>query len=753
MTTPLNQPADPVIIDRITADLQIRRPQVERTLELLGGGATVPFISRYRKEATGNLDEVQINRIQDLYGTYSELAARKDFIARAISAQDRMTEELARQLDNCATLQELEDLYLPYKPKRKTRAAAAMEKGLGPLAEQLLEGSIAPESAAAAFVGEQVPDLEEALKGARDIIAERINEDAPSRDKLRRLFRDSALLTARVIEGKQEEGSRYRDYFAFDEPIARIPSHRVLAVFRAEMEGVLYASIAPDETAALALLEGQWIPRGHGAAEQLGKAVKDAYKRLLRPSLENEFRAELKRQADEEAIAVFADNLRQLLLAAPLGPQPVIAIDPGYRTGCKTVALDAQGSLLDHAVIFPGERNRQAAAEALLQDWVSRYGTAAIAVGNGTAGRETEAFVRGIHFGRPVAVFMVSESGASVYSASEVAREEFPDHDLTVRGAVSIGRRLMDPLAELVKMDPKSIGVGQYQHDVNQVLLKQSLDRVVISCVNSVGVNLDTASRHLLAYVSGLGRSLAEAIVRYRQENGPFADRQALLKVPGLGEKTFEQCAGFLRIPQGANPLDRTAVHPERYDLVRRMAASLGCEVEALISDPALRKRLSLQDFVDGEVGLPTLRDILAELEKPGRDPRGEAVVFEYAEGISRVEDLKPGMELPGVVTNITNFGVFVDVGVKQDGLVHISELSQRYVRHPGEVVKLHDKVRVTVLEVDVARKRISLSIRQAAGAGEASPRGGRKKEGPRPAAAGPEDFRQKLAALRDRFR
>ena len=735
-------------LELIAAALQIRPQQAGQTVRLLEEGATVPFISRYRKEATGNLDEVQIGSIQDLRQKYEEIDQRREFIIKTITEQEKMTDELLHKLQQSWSLTELEDLYLPYKPKRKTRAAAAIEKGLEPLAKWLFaQPEEDPATEAGKYLNGQVASAEEALKGARDIIAEWINENAEIREKLRNLFAGTALLRSAVIEGKEESGVKYKDYFSFSEPISTLPSHRILAVFRAEKEGVLYAGIAPEEEAALTMLQREIDCKANACGEQVSKAVADAYKRLLRPSLENEFRSLLKEKADTEAIEVFAENLRQLLLAPPLGPKAVIGIDPGYRTGCKVVALDNQGNLLQHDVIFPLEKNhKKDEAEALLKHWADRYKTEAIAIGNGTAGRETEEFVKGIRWKEKISVFMVNESGASVYSASEVAREEFPDQDVTVRGAVSIGRRLIDPLAELVKIDPKSIGVGQYQHDVSQSQLKQSLDRVVISCVNKVGVNLNTASRHLLSYISGLGPSLAENIVAYRKEHGAFRSRQELKKVPRLGDKAFEQCAGFLRIPDAVHPLDNSAVHPERYALVEEMAAGLQCTVTDLISREDLRKQINLRDYLSNEVGLPTLRDILEELVKPGRDPRGEVAIFEFADGIHSLEDLKAGMELPGVVTNITNFGAFVDIGVKQDGLVHISHLSNRYVSNPAEVVKLNQKVKVKVLEVDVARKRIALSMKET----EAVPMSRQKKQPPRHETAN--DFQSSLQALKKKF-
>lgn len=752
----------------ISAELGIAARQAENTMNLLAEGATVPFISRYRKEVTGSLDEVQIARIEDLKKRYQEVDDRREFIIKTITEQEKMTPELLGKLEASWNLTELEDMYLPYKPKRKTRATTAIEKGLEPLAKIIFEqGDIALDTLAAQYVNDKVASADEALKGARDIIAEWINENAELRDKLRKLFTHTAVLTSKVIEGKEEEGQKYKDYFDFQEELPAIPSHRVLAILRGETEGFLYATVMPVEDEALEIIQKQFVKGSAAAREQMNKAITDAYKRLLRPSLENEFRALAKDKADTEAIDVFAENLRQLLLAAPLGPKGVIAIDPGYRTGCKVVVLDEQGNMQDNDVIYPLEKNyKRDDAEALLKKWAKQYNTLAIAVGNGTAGRETEEFVKKIDFGTKINVFMVNESGASVYSASEVAREEFPDHDVTVRGAVSIGRRLIDPLAELVKIDPKSIGVGQYQHDVNQSHLKQSLDRVVVSCVNNVGVNLNTASKHLLAYISGLGPSLAENIVKYRKENGAFKSRASLKKVPRLGEKAFEQCAGFLRIENGDNPLDNSAVHPERYGLIEAMAAKQQCSVQELMAKEDLRKKINPKEYVSEEVGLLTLEDILKELDKPSRDPRDEIAIFEYAEGIHKIEDVKPGMTLPGVVTNITAFGAFVDIGVKQDGLVHISHLSNKFVGNPNEVVKLNQKVTVTVLEVDASRKRISLSMKDneapATGGGSSSgaPRkerrdnnsGGNKPAGKQAAAAPLNDFQAKLQELRKKF-
>lgn len=744
----------------ISSELGISARQAENTMNLLAEGSTVPFISRYRKEVTGSLDEVQIGRIEDLKKRYEEIDERRNFIIKTIGEQGKLTPELESKLENTWVLAELEDIYLPYKPKRKTRATIAIEKGLEPLATTLFDqqdGDL--QALAKPFLNEQVLTIDDALKGARDIIAEKINENAELRDKMRKLFTHTATFTSKVIEGKEAEAIKYKDYFEFNENLMEIPSHRVLAILRGEAEGFLYGTIAPQEEDAVEIINKQFVTAKNAAGEQVAKAGTDAYKRLLRPSLENEFRSNAKERADVEAIDVFAENLRQLLLAAPLGPKAVIAVDPGYRTGCKVVALDEQGNMEENDVIYPLEKNyKRDDAEHLLRKWVDRHDIAAIAVGNGTAGRETEEFIKKIDFGKKVNVFMVNESGASVYSASEVAREEFPDHDVTVRGAVSIGRRLIDPLAELVKIDPKAIGVGQYQHDVNQGQLKQSLDRVVVSCVNNVGVNLNTASKHLLAYVSGLGPSLAENIVKFRRENGAFRNRLELRKVPRLGEKAFEQCAGFLRIEGGDNPLDNSAVHPERYKLVEQMASKQHTTVADLMTKEDLRKNLNLKEYVSEEVGLLTLEDIMKELDKPSRDPRDEISIFEYAEGVKSMEDLKVGMTLPGVVTNITAFGAFVDVGVKQDGLVHISHLSNRFVSNPNDVVKLNQKVTVTVLEVDPARKRISLSMKEnepVAPAARREQRDNRPQQGNQKKAAKPgpvNDFQSKLDELRKKF-
>ncbi|MDR2359073.1 MAG: RNA-binding transcriptional accessory protein [Prevotellaceae bacterium] len=687
--------------------------QVEHTLQLLSSGATIPFISRYRKEATGALDEVQIAEVKHLSTRYDELDARKNAILKSIEEQGKLTGELKAKIDACLVLPALEDIYLPYRPKRRTRASIAKEKGLEPLAEMILQQQTDDwDAAAGKFLNEAVASVEDALAGARDIAAEHINEDAQVRDALRRLFRNEAALSAKVIKTKEAEGGKFKNYFDYKENIRRIPSHRFLAVLRGHHEGILSIKLVPDETSAIAVIKKMLVRTATGGV-QLELAITDAYKRLLCPSLENEILCEQKERADAEAINVFAENLRQLLLSPPLGQKRVLAIDPGYRTGCKVVCLDAQGNLVHNETIYPHPpQNERVAAMKKIVSLAGAYKIEAIAIGNGTAGRETEHFIQRIAFPHKILVFSVSEDGASVYSASPVAREEFPQYDVTVRGAVSIGRRLMDPLAELVKIDPKSIGVGQYQHDVDQTKLKERLDTVVESCVNKVGVNLNTASKHLLTYVSGLGPQLAQHIVNYRTEYGNFHSREQLKQVKRLGEKAFEQCAGFLRIPDASYPLDNSAVHPERYALVERMAHDLHKSVADLLANGEIRKQIVLENYVDDNAGLPTLTDIMEELAKPGRDPRTLAKVMEFSPDIFTIDDLQPGMVLPGIVTNITNFGAFVDVGVKQDGLVHISQLSERYVSNPAEVVRLHQHVKVKVLDVDAARRRINLSMK-----------------------------------------
>ncbi|RKE04022.1 Tex family protein [Marinifilum flexuosum] len=701
-------------IDQISKSLQLQAFQVENTMQLLGEGATLPFIARYRKEMTGSLDEVQIANVKEELARLTELDKRRESIIEAIDKQEKLTDELRARIEACTELNQLEDLYLPYKQKRKTRAVKAKEKGLEPLAKILmkqLERDV--ESRASQFVNDEVADEDEALQGARDIIAEWVNENEVSRNSVRGIFQRQAVIRSKVVKGKEEEGVKFKDYFQSEEPLKRCASHRMLALRRGEAEGVLRLDIAPNEDDVLDRLNRIFVKGNTEASDHVEVAVKDSYKRLLSSSIETEFAKSSKEEADKEAIRVFSENLRQLLLASPLGQKRVLAIDPGFRTGCKVVCLDAQGNLKHNETIYPhAPQNQGKMAAKKLTNMVETYNIQAIAIGNGTASRETERFVTNLHYDRKVQVFVVSEAGASIYSASKVAREEFPQYDVTVRGAVSIGRRLMDPLAELVKIDAKSIGVGQYQHDVDQNLLKQSLDQVVESCVNKVGVNLNTASKHLLTYVSGLGPQLAQNIVDYRTENGAFSSRKEITKVKRMGAKAFEQCAGFLRIPNSENPLDNSAVHPESYCIVKQMAKDVNCSVADLIADQNLRKQIDLNKYVSNEVGLPTLKDIMEELEKPGRDPRTAIKVFQFKEGIYKIDQLEVGMEMPGIVTNITNFGAFVDVGVKQDGLVHISQLANRFVSDPADVVQLHQHVNVKVIEVDVARKRIQLSMK-----------------------------------------
>ena len=701
----------------IAAAMKLQEHRVENTLKLLQGGATIPFISRYRKEATGGMDEVQISEINDRYEKLCELAKRKETIISTIEEQGKMTAELRNRIENCWDSTELEDIYLPFKQKRKTRAEAARQKGLEPLAIILMmqrENNLMAK--AAQFVKGEVKDEEDALKGARDIIAEQVNEDERARNQVRNIFTRQAIITAKVVKGKEkeEDAAKYRDYFDFSEPLKRCTSHRLLAIRRGEAEGILKVTISPEEDDECTdRLERQFV-RGNGeCSSQVTEAVKDAYKRLLKPAIETEFSALSKEKADEEAIRVFAENLRQLLLAPPLGQKRVMGIDPGFRTGCKVVCLDAQGTLLHNEAIYPHPpKSEEALAARKIVKLVEQYNIEAIAIGNGTASRETERFVTSQRYDREVQVFVVSEDGASIYSASKTAREEFPDYDVTVRGAVSIGRRLMDPLAELVKIDAKSIGVGQYQHDVDQTKLKESLDRTVESCVNLVGVNLNTASKHLLTYVSGLGPSLAQNIVDYRTENGPFSSRKELLKVPRMGAKAFEQCAGFLRIPGANNPLDNSAVHPESYAIVEKMAKDMKCTVADLIKDKELRAKIDIKKYVTDTVGLPTLNDIMKELDKPGRDPRQQIQVFEFDKDVKTLDDLREGMELPGIVTNITNFGCFVDIGIKENGLVHISQLADKFVSDPTTVVSIHQHVRVRVLGIDHERKRVQLTMK-----------------------------------------
>jgi len=703
-------------VSQIAAELRIKPDQVRATAELLADGATVPFIARYRKEATGSLDEVAITSIRDRLAQLAELRDRRLAIIKSLAERELLTEELEAKIQSAKTLAELEDIYLPYRPKRRTRATIAREKGLEPLADILIaQVATDLESEALPFVDPEkgVESVADALAGAADIVAERISEDQEARGKMRRLYLTRSSLRSSVAPEGEEGGAKYRDYFEWEEPAFRAPSHRVLAMFRGEREGFLNLKLAPPEDDALDLLNKQFVTGDGPASELVRETAKDGYRRLLGPSMENEARQELKKRADTAAIRVFADNLRQLLLAAPLGPKNVMAIDPGFRTGCKVVCLDRQGKLLHTDTIYPHGSERAALEAAVsVLEMCQTYKVEVIAVGNGTAGRETEAFLRKIKLPSNIPIVMVNESGASVYSASEAAREEFPDYDVTVRGAVSIGRRLMDPLAELVKIDPKAIGVGQYQHDVDQAALKQSLDDVVISCVNAVGVNVNTASKQLLTYVSGVGPTLAARIVEYRDENGPFRSRTELMKVKGFGPKTFQQAAGFLRIQGGTNPLDASAVHPESYHIVDQMAKDLNCSVSNLMKSEDLRKKVDLSKYVSDTVGMPTLTDIMAELAKPGRDPREKFEVVQFAEGINTLEDLKPGMVLPGVVTNITAFGVFVDIGVHQDGLVHLSQLSDKYVKNPWDVVKLQQHVTVRVLDVDLERRRISLTMK-----------------------------------------
>ncbi len=704
----------PELLTKIVAERTgLPLKKVANTLQLLGEGATIPFISRYRKEATGSLDEVAIADIQREYKKLEELEKRKQTILGAVEEQGKLTDELRRRIEGTYDATELEDLYLPYKRKRKTRASKAREKGLEPLAEQLMQQQDGQaERAAQRFINEEVPDAEAALQGARDIIAEWVNEDEKARHKVRHAFRKEATIRSKVARGKKEEGAKYQDYFDYEEPLKKCPSHRLLAIRRGEEEGILRVYISPDEADTIYRLQRYYADGNGSAAGQVKAAVEDSYKRLLGPSIETEFRNLAKEKADEEAISVFTTNLRQLLLAPPLGQQRTLGIDPGFRTGCKVVVLDESGKLLRHTAIYPHppQKDEYQAIETL-KHLVQQFEIEAIAVGNGTAGRETLGLCRKIDFGRSLNIFSVNEAGASIYSASEIAREEFPKEDVTVRGAVSIGRRLMDPLAELVKIDPKSIGVGQYQHDVNQTRLKESLDQVVESAVNSVGINVNTASKHLLTYVSGLGPTLAQNIVQYRSENGPFRSRQQLQKVPRMGDKAFEQCAGFLRIREGKHPLDNTAVHPESYPVVEQMAADLGCTVQDLIEQPSLRKQIELRRYTTDTVGLPTLKDIMKELEKPGLDPRGKAQAFEFA-NIHSIQDLEPGMVVPGIVNNITNFGAFVDIGIKESGLVHISQLANKFVKNPADVVSLNQQVRVRIMEVDLQRKRIQLSMK-----------------------------------------
>ncbi len=748
-------------LQHISATLNLAIKPVMNILELHDGGSTIPFIARYRKEATGNLDEVVISNVIDQIKYFNDLEKRKETVLKTIEDAGKMTPELKKRIEDTVNSTELEDIYLPFKPKRKTKASVAIEKGLEPLAKLLFDqGNLNVEEEAAKFITEQVKDKEDALQGARDIIAEWVAENEQARNIVRKLFTEEAVFSSRVLSSKKDEpeAQKYRDYFEFKEQLADSPSHRIMAIRRGEKEGYLIMNIDVDKEVANESLKRTFVKTSGPVGQQVGIAVEDSFSRLLKPSIETEFRMSSKTQADEEAIRVFAENLRQLLLASPLGHKRVLALDPGFRTGCKLVCLDEHGTLLYNTTIFPhAPQNDWNGASQTIKELVAKYDIQAIGYGNGTASKETEQLARGIDFGRPVSVFMVNESGASIYSASEVAREEFPDHDVTVRGAISIGRRLLDPLSELVKIDAKSIGVGQYQHDVNQNRLKEALDQVVESCVNYVGVDLNTASKHLLMYVSGLSSTVAKNIVEYRTKNGGFKTREELKKVAMLGPKAFEQCAGFLRVPGAENPLDNSAVHPESYSVVEAMAKKVSSSVPELISNSNLRKGLKASEFVTETIGQFTIEDILKELEKPGRDPREAIEEFRFAEGVSTMSDLKPGMRIPGIVTNITNFGAFVDIGVKQDGLVHISHLSNRYISDPNEAVKLTQKVMVTVLEVDPSRKRISLSMKDGAdqsqnkGGGRPDNKGGNKGGGNKPAApANP--FQAKLAELKKKF-
>lgn len=733
----------------VAKKLSFKENNVTAVLKLLSEGATIPFIARYRKDMTGALDEVAIQKIEEETKFQKEFQERKSFIEKTISEQDKMTEELQAKLNAASSLNELEDIYLPFKPKRKTRAQKARDSGLAPLAEEILkQKNNLPEEYAAQFISDDLKDINAVLQGARDIIAEQISEDAELRGQMRHLFEQEGKVVTKVVTEKEEAGIKYKDYFDFSEPVAKIPSHRILAVLRGFTEGILRLSIIADEETALQLINKKYVIGNNSSSKEVEKAGKESYRRLLQPALESEFRMALKMKADEEAIEVFAENLKQLLLSSPLGGKKLIAIDPGYRTGCKVVALDATGKLLETSLIYIHEKNyRIEEAEHIIRSLIKKYNTESFAIGDGTAGRETEQFIKSLKTGIPV--FLVNEDGASIYSASEIAREEFPDKDITVRGAVSIGRRLMDPLAELVKIDPKSIGVGQYQHDVNQSRLKLKLDQTVEHCVNLVGVNLNTAGKHLLQYVSGIGPALAENIVRYRNENGGFRSRSELLNVERLGASAYEQCAGFLRIKEGDNPLDASGVHPETYQLVERMAHEMKTEIRELIGKEKLVNTIHSSKYISEDFGKHTIDDILKELKKPGLDPRSEIQSFEFA-SIYALEDVKPGMIIPGIVTNLTRFGAFVDIGVKQDGLVHISEIANRYINDPSEALKLNQQVKVKVLEVDITRKRISLSIKQT----EVSAAGISKKDDRKllTVKQSPSNFQDALNALRKKY-
>ncbi len=753
-------------IQHIAGTLNFSLKQINNIYDLHTEGSTIPFIARYRKEATGNLDEVQITAVIEQIKYFADLEKRKETVIKTIEGLGKLTPELKQRIEDCTDTTVLEDIYLPYKPKRKTKATVAIEKGLEPLAKMIFDQQpVNVQDEAAKFVNENVKDINEALQGARDIVAEWISENEQARNIVRKLFTETAVLSSRVLTTKkeEEEAQKYRDYFEFSEPLANSPSHRLLAIRRGEKEGYLIMDINVEKETAFEELKRVLIKTSNEAAKEMAVAIEDSFTRLLKSSIENEFRMSSKTKADEEAIRVFAENLRQLLLASPLGQKRIMAIDPGFRTGCKVVCLDEYGTFLKYQTIFPhAPQNDWQGAVLTIKELVAKYNIEAIGYGNGTASKETEQLVRSIDFGKTVSIFMVNESGASIYSASEVAREEFPDEDVTVRGAISIGRRLLDPLSELVKIDAKSIGVGQYQHDVNQTKLKESLDQVVESCVNYVGVDVNTASKHLLTYVSGLSATVAKNIVEYRTKNGGFTTREELKKVSMLGPKAFEQCAGFLRIPNAKNPLDNSAVHPESYHLVQAMAAKTNSTVDELIKNSDLRKQVKVKDFISETAGQFTIEDILKELEKPGRDPRSPIEEFRFAEGVNTMNDLKPGMKIPGIVTNITNFGAFVNVGVKQDGLVHISHLSNRFISDPNEVVKLNDKVMVTVLEVDASRNRVSLSMKEA---GERVEGARHKAEGGKPNAKSNQQksfvkkaeplnpFQAKLAELKKNFK
>jgi uncharacterized protein len=745
---------------QIAKEFSLIQKNVDAVAALLEDGATIPFISRYRKEMTGSMDEVMIAGIRDRIEQLRELDKRKEAVITSIEKQGKLTPELLSSIAKAETLAEVEDLYLPFKPKRKTRATAAKEKGLEPLAEKIFsQEKINLHEVVKSFVDADkgVGNEEEALEGARDIIAEWVSENQETRKQVRELFWKEGVTESRVLKGKEEDGQKFKDYFEWKEPVSKVPSHRMLAMRRGEKEGILALDIFPDEDHAITTLERQFVKTESASSEQVRLAIKDSYKRLIRPSLETEVRIESKMKADEEAIKVFCTNLKELLLAAPLGQKKVLALDPGFRSGCKVVCLDRQGKLVFNTNIYPHEPQRETAkSRGIIKELCDKYDIEAIAIGNGTASRETESFVKNIGLSNKITIVMVNESGASVYSASDVAREEFPDYDVTVRGAVSIGRRLTDPLAELVKIDPKSIGVGQYQHDVDQVKLKQGLDDVVMSCVNSVGVEVNTASKELLSYVSGLNTAIAKNIVDYRNQHGPFKNRESLMKVARLGEKVFEQAAGFLRIREAENPLDSSAVHPESYAIVEKMAKDLKCSVKDLMSSAELRQQLDLKNYINEKTGLPTLIDIISELEKPGRDPRESFEVFSFTEGVNEIKDLKIGMKLPGIVTNVTNFGAFVDIGVHQDGLVHISHLSDNFVKDPNAVVTVQQKVHVTVTEVDAARKRIGLSMKSdpfnQAGAEKTKQKTAGKKTPEKPQRKEP-SMEEKLAMLVNKFK